>query len=107
LIPVGWIGLAYVGAAEGEPALTCCLGSFYLPLFIGAIGVWKWKRWGTYLFVGYSLLWFALSCLMSAGVILAEGSGGGEAVAGAGTFLALVPPLILILLVRRFWSQME
>lgn len=57
-----------------------------------AIGIWKWKRWGLYGFIGLSLIGFAVN-LMTTGFALA--------VPG------LVGLVILVVLVRPVWRHLE
>lgn len=56
-----------------------------------AIGIWKWKRWGVYGFIGSSLVAFLVN-LMTTGFVLA--------------LLGLAGVGILIVLVRPAWRQM-
>ncbi|GAB6188031.1 hypothetical protein [Thermopirellula anaerolimosa] len=57
-----------------------------------AIGIWKWKRWGLYGFIGSSLAAFVVN-LMTTGFVLA--------------LLGLVGVGILAFLLRPVWRHLE
>lgn len=68
------------------------MGLLALANCVFAIGIWKWKRWGLYGFIGSSLAAFVVN-LMTTGFVLA--------------LLGLVGVGILAFLLRPVWRHLE
>lgn len=78
------------GYAPGSGPIT---GIMYLIYVIFLIGIWRYKKWGFYGYLGVTIV----------GIIIELYLGGGI----AGALLSLVFPIILFLLIRPIWSYMR